>query len=380
MWVVCAQCASSARKSTALRAAGPPVVLRRAVRAQHGFVAQWERVDFALASVTCEDCVQNSLSFQPPRCSKSSPNRKNYPKILETSDGGVRLSEGRQLPPSEAAAAVFQTLAAARNHRVTKTTFSDFNETFGNRGNDGTSDKSAAQSKVIGGGDNGSKPVIDRESLAADCARSSRDETFQKAKLGPHRPAADGTSLWRGEHSRVDQKTSIKVSEAHHQARWKNLWEKGILQWALELMSPHFLTRDKSGAFVKSWLWSLVEWENETREADPKQTWPEDLVSWPSLNLRGFLPSDARPIISDSGFLSLLTKKHFSVYLLPSCHHNLCFPRPCNGERNYCLSSTNIFHQLAYMRVTSQSFWVLCCLSLFCPSIYLCLHMFVPAV
>ena len=135
---------------------------------------------------------------------------------METSDGGVRLSEGRQLPPSEAAAAVFQTLAAARNHRVTKTTFSDFNETFGNRGDDGTSDKSAAQSRVIGGGgDNGSKLVIDRESLAADCARSSRDETFQKKKLGSHRPAADGTSLWRGEQSRVDQKTSIKVSEAH---------------------------------------------------------------------------------------------------------------------------------------------------------------------
>ena len=59
-----------------------------------------------------------------------------------------------------------------------------------------------------------------------------------------------------------------------------------------------------------------MEWENETREADPKQTWPEDLVSWPSLNLRGFLPSDARPIISDSGFLSFLTKKNniFSVY------------------------------------------------------------------
>ena len=166
--------------------------------------------------MTCEDCVQNSLSFQPPRCSKSSQNLKNYPKILETSDGGVRLSERRQLPPSEAAAAVFQTLAAARNHKVTKTTFSDFNETFGNRGNDGTSDKSAAQSRVIGGGgDNGSKLVIDRESLAADCARSSRDETFQKKKLGPHRPAADGTSLWRGEHRRVDQKTSIKVSEAH---------------------------------------------------------------------------------------------------------------------------------------------------------------------
>ena len=167
--------------------------------------------------MTCEDCVHICFSFQPPRCSKSSQNRQNYPKILETSDGGVRLSEGRQLPPSEAAAAVFQTLAAARNHKVTKTTFSDFNETFGNRGNDGTSDKSAAQSKVIGGGggDNGSKPVIDRESLAADCARSSRDETFQKKKLGPHRPAADGTSLWRGEHRRVDQKTSIKVSEAH---------------------------------------------------------------------------------------------------------------------------------------------------------------------
>ena len=165
--------------------------------------------------MTCEDYVHISFAFRPPRCSKSSQNRQNYPKILETSDGGVRLSEGRQLPPSEAAAAVFQTLAAARNHRVTKTTFSDFNETFGNRGNDGTSDKNAAQSKVIGGGDNGSKPVIDRESLAADCARSSRDETFQKKKLGPHRPAADGTSLWRGEHRRVDQKTSIKVSEAH---------------------------------------------------------------------------------------------------------------------------------------------------------------------
>ena len=167
--------------------------------------------------MTCEDCVHISFAFQPPTCSKSSQNRQNYPKILETSDGGVRLSEGRQLPPSEAAAAVFQTLVAARNHKVTKTTFSDFNETFGNRGNDGTSDKSAAQSKVIGGGggDNGSKPVIDRESLAADCARSSRDETFQKKKLGPHRPAADGTSLWRGEHRRVDQKTSIKVSKAH---------------------------------------------------------------------------------------------------------------------------------------------------------------------
>ena len=63
-----------------------------------------------------------------------------------------------------------------------------------------------------------------------------------------------------------------------------------------------------------------MEWENETREADPKQTWPEDLVSWPSLNLRGFLPSDARPIISDSEFLSLLTKKTFSVYLLPSSY------------------------------------------------------------
>ena len=84
-------------------------------------------------------------------------------------------------------------------------------------------------------------------------------------------------------------------------------------------MRLHFLTRDKSGAFVKSWLWSLVEWENETREADPKQTWPEDLVSWPSLNLRGFLPSDARPIISDSEFLSLLTKKHFFQYIF--CLH-----------------------------------------------------------
>ena len=82
-------------------------------------------------------------------------------------------------------------------------------------------------------------------------------------------------------------------------------------------MSPHFLTRDKSGAFVKSWLWSLVEWENETREADPKQTWPEDLVSWPSLNLRGFLPSDARPIISE--FLSLLTKKNIFQYIF--CLH-----------------------------------------------------------
>ena len=126
----------------------------------------------------------------------------------------MRLSEGRQLPPSEAAAAVFQTLVAARNHKVTKTTFSDFNKTFGNRGNDGISDKSAAQSKVLGGGggDNGSKPVIDRELLTAECVRSSRDETFQKAKLGPHRPAADGTSLWRGEQNIVDQKTCCK----HH--------------------------------------------------------------------------------------------------------------------------------------------------------------------
>ena len=33
-----------------------------------------------------------------------------------------------------------------------------------------------------------------------------------------------------------------------------------------------------------------------------------------------------------------------------------------------------------YRWATSQSFWVSCCLSLFCPSIYLCLHMFVPAV
>ena len=163
--------------------------------------------------MTCEDCVHISFSLQPPRRSKSSQSRQNYPKILETSDGGVRLSEGRQLPPSEAAAAVFQTLVAARNHKVTKTTFSDFNKTFGNRGNDGISDKSAAQSKVLGGGGggDGSKPVIDRESLAAECVRSSRDETFQKAKLGPHRPAADGTSLWRGEHSRVDQKTCIQV-------------------------------------------------------------------------------------------------------------------------------------------------------------------------
>ena len=119
--------------------------------------------------------------------------------------------EGRQLPPSEAAAAVFQTLVAARNHKVTKTTFSDFNKTFGDRGNDGISDKSAAQSKVIGGGDDGSKPVINRELLTAGCARLSRDETFQKAKLGPHRPAADGTSLWRGEHNRVDQNTCIEV-------------------------------------------------------------------------------------------------------------------------------------------------------------------------
>ena len=188
-------------------------MLRRAARAQHGFVAQIARVDFALASVTCEDCVHISFSFQPTTCSKSSQSRQNFPKILETSDGGVRLSEGRQLPPSEAAAAVFQTLVAARNHKVTKTTFSDFNKTFGNRGNDGISDKSAAQSKVLGGGggDNGSKPVIDRELLIAECVRSSRDETFQKTKLGPHRPAADGTSLWRGEHSRVDQKTSIQV-------------------------------------------------------------------------------------------------------------------------------------------------------------------------
>ena len=54
---------------------------------------------------------------------------------------------------------------------MTKTTFSDFNKTFGNRGNDGISDKSATQSKVIGGGggDDGSKPVIDRELLAAEC-------------------------------------------------------------------------------------------------------------------------------------------------------------------------------------------------------------------
>ena len=80
MHVVCAQCAISARQSRALRAAGPPVVLRRAARAQHGFVAQWARVDFALASVTCEDCVHISFSFQPPTCSKSSQVVKITPK------------------------------------------------------------------------------------------------------------------------------------------------------------------------------------------------------------------------------------------------------------------------------------------------------------
>ena len=64
-----------------------------------------------------------------------------------------------------------------------------------------------------------------------------------------------------------------------------------------------FRTRDKSGVFVKSWLSTSVEWENETRKVDLKQTWPEGLVSWPRLNLLCFVPN-ARPIIWNLGFHS----------------------------------------------------------------------------
>ena len=141
-----------------------------------------------------------------------------------------------------------------------------------------------------------------RESLAADC-KISRDEAFQKAKLRPDRSTADGPSLWRGESIAFVEIWKKSISVEFSTDKMNAQGKKCPLAVHSAVNESQFRTRDKSGVFVKSWLSTSVEWENETRKVDLKQTWPEGLVSWLRLNLLCFVPN-ARPIIWNLGFHS----------------------------------------------------------------------------
>ena len=296
-----------------------PVVLRTP-SAPHGFDAL--RASAASRRWQVNEDIHFFVSSDPTKYSKKLQNVKRCPKIWKTSDGGVRF-EGRQLPPSEAAAV--QTVVDEKP-QVTKTIFQIIIRLKEEKDRERWQND-VWQMRVLIKSD---MPTVSRwrwwwwcgdwnhwQQIARDRKmrlfkrRSSDpiDPQLTGLRFGEVRIGGQGHWLWQN----MDEKhPSFCTVEGFSKDKIGLQGKNGctVHLMCTQVNESQFWTRDKSGVFVKSWLSNSVEWENETRKADPKQTWPEGLVSWPSLNLLCFVPN-ARPIIWD---FTLVERQYIFVF------------------------------------------------------------------